>query len=63
MSADALQSTFEKAGREITCENCKAALRARIQEVCWQWSKVKVRVFSMILHDACTADSPGLLFL
>ncbi|KAI1791330.1 hypothetical protein LXA43DRAFT_436990 [Ganoderma leucocontextum] len=41
MSTNALQSTFEKAGKEIVCDDCWAALRARIQEVCWQWSEVK----------------------
>ncbi|KAM5543293.1 hypothetical protein V8D89_003167 [Ganoderma adspersum] len=41
MSTDALQSTFEKAGKEIVCEGCRAALRARIQEVCWRWFEVK----------------------
>ncbi len=46
MSTDALHSTFEKAGKEIACADCWTILRARIQEVCWQWSQVKVRAFN-----------------
>ena len=62
MSTNALQSIFEKVGKEINCEDCRVALRARIQEVCWQWSGVKVRAFSMIPHDACTADPSDCCF-
>lgn len=45
MSTNALEFNFGKAGDGITCEDCQAALRARIQEVCQQWSEVKVCIF------------------
>ncbi|KAM5543300.1 hypothetical protein V8D89_003174 [Ganoderma adspersum] len=41
MSTNALHSMFEKAGKEITCDGCWTNLRARINEVCWEWSQVK----------------------
>lgn len=47
MSTNALHSTFEKAGREIPCEDCLLALQARIQDVCLLWSQVKVGIFRM----------------
>lgn len=42
MSTHALRSALEKAGAEVAREECRAALHARIQEVCWRWSEVKV---------------------
>ncbi|KAM5543238.1 hypothetical protein V8D89_003112 [Ganoderma adspersum] len=45
MSTHALQWMFEKAGKEIACDDCWTCLRARIQEVCWEWSQVKASSF------------------
>ncbi|PIL33909.1 hypothetical protein GSI_03615 [Ganoderma sinense ZZ0214-1] len=45
MSTNALHSLFDKAGREIHCEDCLAALEARIRDVCSLWSQVKVGIF------------------
>ncbi|KAM5533990.1 hypothetical protein V8D89_012310 [Ganoderma adspersum] len=52
MSTNALHSMFEKAGKEITCEACWVNLRVRIQEVCWEWSQVKVCIFRVVRDDS-----------
>ncbi|PPQ92125.1 hypothetical protein CVT25_007956 [Psilocybe cyanescens] len=37
-----LRSTFEGLGDHLSCDDCKAALHARINEVIVQWVKVKI---------------------
>lgn len=63
MSTDALHATFEKAGKEIACADCWTVLRARIQEVCWQWSQVKVRALLVVRNNSpcCAAPIPSLV--
>lgn len=44
MSTSALELNFGKAGDGVACGECRAALNARIEEICRQWSEVKVCV-------------------
>ncbi|KAM5543291.1 hypothetical protein V8D89_003165 [Ganoderma adspersum] len=60
MSTNALYSIFEEEGKDIACKDCLAALHARIWDVCWQWSQVKVGIFRVYLRLKLSADPSRL---
>ncbi|KAI0656545.1 hypothetical protein C8Q70DRAFT_1108135, partial [Cubamyces menziesii] len=49
ISVSALESTFTNAAEAVSCPECRAMLRQRIQEVISQWSMVKVCAASLYL--------------
>ena len=63
VSTYALRSLFEKAGRDIACEDCRAVLQVQIQKICSLWSEVKVGVFVFCMDADGSRVKPRVLIL